>query len=571
MVQTTRLLAAFLLISTSSAFAADFVLVNGVIYSGNVDNPWSSSIAVDGDSITYVGNEPSAHIHSDTQVYDLDGRLVIPGIIDAHAHPGMIALSTTNLELDESNTRDELMAAIEKLVRENPERDVLIAGFWANDLFDVTGPRKEDLDKIEPDRPLIIYDDWAHTVWANSAALKVAGVTRHTEDIVPGFSFYQKDEDGEPTGWITESAASVFINNFLSVSDDVRDTLKAYLDYNRDIGITTLLDAGNFGLDREIYEEVSRLDKAGELPVRYHGAYTLFRPQQLPTAIEDLKALAREFNSDKLRIDTMKVFFDGILETRTAALSSDYLDTPGNSGDELLTQEQVHQLILGLEKEGLNLHVHSVGDRGTTTILNAVEDARRTLSRAQTIRIAICHLEIVKQTDFTRFKELDVVAQFTPHWAVGGDPTWYEEGIGKQAYSMQRAQPLLSDGAAVTFSSDVTDVVEFSHDRANPFVGMQVGHNRQDIGVPVGGEFMPPLSERLQRKDLVNGYTSQGAYQLGREEEFGTLEEGLMADFLILNQNLFDVHRYDIHKTKPVAVIVAGRTVAGSIPGNTSQ
>lgn len=328
------------------------------------------------------------------------------------------------------------------------------------------------------------------------------------------------------------------------------------------------MDAGNFGLDEEIYSVVSRLDKKGLLPIRYHGAYTLFVPDDLPTAVESLKELGEKFNSEKVRIDTLKIFFDGIMETRTAALSYDYLDTPGNSGNTLLSQKQLHKLILDLESEGFNLHVHTVGDRAVTTVLDAIEDAHASLSRALKIRIALCHLEVVKETDFARFKQLGVIANFTPHWAVGGGLEPLIQGIGKAAYAMQRAQPLLRDGAMMTFSSDITDQYEWKTDRANPFLGMQVGHNRQDVGVDESGPFMPPLSERISRKALVNGYTSNGAFQLGRENEMGSIEVGKRADLIVLDQNIFKVDRYQIYNTTPTAVVVDGEIVFGQLIGN---
>ncbi|MFK8021330.1 MAG: amidohydrolase [Pseudomonadales bacterium] len=549
----------------SASSPADIVLQNGRIYAGKNDNPWLSAVAITGDKFVYTGHDAAGFIGPQTKVHDLGGKTVIPGIIDGHSHPGFVALSGHTLLLDEASNKKQLMTAVKKLVAENQDRQVLIGGYWENELFDVTGPRKEALDAIEPNRPLILYDAWAHTVWANSAALKQAGVTRDTKDLVPGFSFYQKDKNGEPTGWITESAASVFINNFQKITPEVQASLLAYLEYYQGIGVTTVLDAGNFGLDREVFAAVSELDKKGLLPIRYHGAYTLFKPDDLDDAVETLKKLGEDFNSEKVRIDTLKIFFDGVLETRTAALSHDYYDTPGNSGDTLLSQEQVHELILELEAEGLNLHVHSVGDRAVTTILDAVQDTHNSLSRAPNIRITICHLEVVKDSDFPRFKKLGVIANFTPHWTIGGDLTRHEQGVGKSAFEMQRSQPLISDGAIVTFSSDITDAYEWKNDRANPYLGIQVGHNRQDVGVTEDGSYMPPMSERLQRKDLVNGYTTNAAYQLGREDEIGLIGVGKQADLIVLDQNIFEVDRYEIHKTKPLAVMVGGDVVSGSL------
>ena len=143
------------LTSFESSFAArpaDSVFVNGEIYAGNVKNPWSSAFAVDGEKIVYVGDDPSPYIDAETKVYDLGGQLVIPGIIDAHSHPGLVALSAGNVVLDDATTKEELMLAIENMVSEYPDRQVLMGGFWLNGLFDVTGPRKEDLDEIAPNR-----------------------------------------------------------------------------------------------------------------------------------------------------------------------------------------------------------------------------------------------------------------------------------------------------------------------------------------------------------------------------------------------------------------------------------
>jgi predicted amidohydrolase YtcJ len=549
-----------------AADTAEIVFRNGNVYAGNVRNPWASDVAVTEGRFVYVGDDATAFIGPETTVYDLAGKTVIPGLIDGHSHPGSVALTTTNFVLDDVSSKDALMNSIRKMIADNPNVPVLIGGFWPNEFFDVTGPRKEELDQIESTRPVVLYDSWAHTVWANSAALKQAGITRDTADIVPGFAFYQKDESGEPTGWITESAASLFMNHFQSVTPEVEKVLREYLDYYRSLGVTSVLDAGNFGLDREIYSALSAMDKKDPLPVNYHGAYTLFVPDDAPGAVQTLKQLAKDFNSEKIHIDTLKIFFDGILETRTAAVSDDYFDTPGNNGEALLSTKQVHDLILELEAEGFNLHVHAVGDRATTTILDAVRDARASLGRAQKIRITICHLETVKDTDFDRFRKLDVVANFTPHWWIGDDRSWVENGIGAEVLKMQRAQPLISDGAVVTFSSDITDTYEWKTDQANPYLGMQVGHTRQYVDAEAGDPYLPPLSDRLSRTDLVNGYTTNAAYQLGRSEEIGSIATGLQADFVVLNQNLFKVDKYEIHKTKPTAVIIGGSIVSGELP-----
>ena len=547
---------------------ADTVLTNGEIYTANEKKPWASAIAIRDEEIVFVGDddEINTFVGPNTLQYDLAGKQVIPGLIDAHTHPGMVAITVGQVLIESASNRNELIKAVTEMVTQNPGKAVLMGGYWSNDLFGETGPHKRDLDKIESDRPVILYDNWGHSVWTNSKALEMADVNRDTKDIVPGFSFYQRDENGEPTGWITESAASVFVNKFQSVKPKVQQSLLEFLTYLRNLGVTTVLDAGNFGLDNETFAAVARLDKDGLLPVRYHGAYTLFLPSELSTAVDTLKKLAKRYNSHMVRIDTLKIFLDGVIETRTADMSDEYLDTPGNSGSSLLNQNQLHQLILDLNSEGLNLHVHTVGNRAVKTMLNAVEDAHESLSAAPRITITLCHLEVVDDIDFNRFKDLSVIASFTPQWhGADGDEGLFP-AIGDKAHSMMRAQPMLSDGAVVTFSSDITDEYGWKGDRANPYLGMQIGHNRQDVEGGVNAPRARPQSERLQLDDLLNGYTRNAAVQLGRSEEIGSIQVGNRADLIVLNQNIFEVNRYNIHKTKPMAVFMDGAIVHGAVP-----
>ncbi len=394
----------------------------------------------------------------------------------------------------------------------------------------------------------------------------MAGVDKNTPDIVPGLAFYQRDQNGEPSGWVTESAASVFVNNFHSVTPEVEKQLLAFLTYLRSQGVTTLFDAGNFGMDEDIYAALSRFDKQGQLPLRYHASYTLFLPAEYNTAIDSVKRLNKLYGSDRLRIDTLKIFHDGVIETRTADMFDDYLDTPGNSGDSLFSEQQLHDIIVQLDHEGINLHVHSVGDKSTNKLLNAVEQARKTMQRAQKITIAICHLETVLDTDFYRFKDLEVIASFTPHWHGGVGDANVVAALGAKAGWQMRAQPVISDDAVVTFSSDITSIYEWQSNSANPYVGMQIGHNRQLLEGGPNAPYALPRSERLRLDSLVDGYTIHAAYQLGRSAQIGSIEVGKQADLVILDRNLFEVNRYDVHKTKPTAVVMDGQLVHGQLP-----
>ena len=168
-------------------------------------------------------------------------------------------------------------------------------------------------------------------------------------------------------------------------------------------------------------------------------------------------------------------------------------------------------------------------------------------------------------TDFFRFKDLGVIASFTPAWhgSVADHNTF--KAIGDKALLQMRAQPMIADDAIITFSSDITTSEGWSDEQANPFHGMQIGHNRQSIEGGQKAKYAPPRSERIRLDTLIDGYTINGAYQLGRSDELGSIEIGKKADLVILNQNLFEVNRFEIHKTKPVAVIMDGRLVFGNL------
>jgi predicted amidohydrolase YtcJ len=552
--------------ANASGSRADAVFLDGNFYTANPRQPWASAVAIQGDHIIYVGDEVGVDefVGPETKRYRLKGKLVLPGLIDAHTHPGMVALSARNVSIEDTETRPELMQAIARMIESNPDPPVLIGGFWRNELFDERGPHKRDLDRIESSRPVILYDYWGHSVWANSKAFEMAGVGRNTPDVIPGLAYYQRDADGEPTGWVTESAASVFVKHFQAVTAETEQSLLRFLQYLRELGVTALWDAGNFGWDDEIYAVVSRWDREGVLPLRYHGSYTLFLPDDLPNAVAELKRMREAYGSDRVRIDTLKVFLDGVIETRTADMSEDYLDTPGNSGRSLLNQAQLRQLILDLNAEGLDMHVHTVGNRSIEMTLNAVEEARKSLSEPLETRVTLCHLEVMDDSDFNRFKDLGVIASFTPHWH-GGDAEELKPAIGDKARIMMRAQPLISDGAVVTFSSDITDRTEWKSHGANPFVGMQIGHNKQDIEGGAQAILTPPRSERLRLDSLVDGYTRNAAIQLGRSDQLGSIEVGKRADLVVLDRNLFEVDRYDIHEVRPVAVVMDGKIVHGEL------
>lgn len=547
---------------------ADAIYRNARVFTANTSAAWANAIAVKGNQFTYVGDDAGskAYAGQKTRVYDLEGRLVLPGLIDAHTHPGYIGLTSGHIQLPETSSEDALYKAIKEMVSQYPDRRHLIAMPWPNDLFGPKGPNKETLDALEPNRPVLIWDEWMHSLWVNSKALEVAGVDKNVVDPVAGFSYYQRDEKGELTGYITESAATEFWAKFESLTPKSEAVLLEYLIYLKDHGVTTLFDAGNFGLDTEVYTVVKKLDERGALPVRYYGSYTLFLPQDTDQAVSTLSAMRENFSSDQVTVDTLKIFLDGVIETRTAHMINDYLDTEGNRGNLLMSRSQIKDLLLELEAEKLNAHFHTIGNMATRTALDALEDAQKTLGRDLTIRVAMSHLEVMDPADAARFEELGVIGQFTPHWHGGNDDGSYDRSIGPLQDNMFLTKTLVKDGAVVSFSSDAYFTSDWKDGNASPFAGIQVGHTRQYAGEGPEAPVAKPAAEALTLEEMVMGYTKGGAYQLGTEDTVGSIEPGKKADFIVLNENLFEIDRYSIHNLKPSTVVLDGKVVAGQLP-----
>jgi predicted amidohydrolase YtcJ len=551
---------------------ADILIHNAKIYTVNESNPWAQAAAIREGRFVYVGSDAGVHaFHGpDTSSFDLGGKMVLPGLIDSHTHPGYIAIygnEDVSEYLPYPATQAEILAWLEQYAAANPEPRLILTGSWQVDIFGVEGPRKEDLDAVVPNRPVVLLDDSGHSQWVNSAFLKQIGVDRDTPDEVPGVSFFVRDANGEPTGWVKEAG---MLRHFsmsgalLPGHHELVERMERVVTHLSRSGVTSLLDAGNMGIEDRIYAAVAELDRSERLPLRYEGTYHIRLPDQVPIAIEELKRLRARYAGDRLRFNTVKIHFDGINELRTASVLEPYSDDPGNTGGTTISAEALQQFILDLNRESIDLHLHTNSDGAARTALDAVEGARKRAGGELETRVTLCHLELLHEDDFTRFRELGVIANFTLHWNGIGYLTSWGPSIGPERTAQRfRIRPLIEDGAIVTYSSDETSIAGLS--RTSPFFSMQIGHNRQEVGAALDSEILAPIEERLDLADIVDGYTKAGAYQMRAENDLGTIEVGKLADFVVLNENFFELDRSEIHTVAPTAVLLAGELVQGRL------
>ena len=255
---------------------------------------------------------------------------------------------------------------------------------------------------------------------------------------------------------------------------------------------------------------------------------------------------------------------------RSVALLQPPADDPDYVGDTLLSVAELRDLLIELDQEQLDLHVHAMGDLAVRRVLDAVEEAKRATHGNFYPRVTLAHLEVIDAADLPRIEELGIIGDFTPWWFTARRDDPLKVALGSERYErMYLARTLVNLGAKVTFSSDEWWGGERLRTYLSPYLGMQIGHNRQsprelreddEVGIRL------PVEERLDIGQLIEGYTRNGAYQLRMEDQIGSIEVGKLADLVVLDHDLFEIDREQIWKVKPVAVMMEGRIVQGALP-----
>ena len=539
---------------------ADIVFKNGPVYTVDSGNPWARAVAVKGKRIVFVGDEARVEpfVGPQTRVVDLAGKMLLPGFVEGHVHPLVGATLTRGADL-QFETREEILDAL-KAYREKVGKADLIRGFgWRYFAFPATGPRKEDLDALWPDVPVILLAIDAHSAWVNSQALAVAGVTKDTKDPLPGFSTFERDPaTGEPTGYIVEVPAIIRVNNAVEPfgSDYVAESLAEWLPKAAGAGITAVFDAGMQIIpDTEGFAIYSDLEREGKLPFRVVGSYYHNNPEIDP--IPEIKALQREFQSELVKASVLKLNIDGGDAQRTAAFLAPYADAPETSGDTLLPPDLFADIIKRADRDGVDIHIHSYGDRATRLSLDAFEAAIKA-NPPRDRRNAIAHNFLVDPLDAPRFAELGIVGQFSAQWAVPDT----SQAVTRTRLGLPRADELyrmgsiLRHGGMLSLGTDWPAAGYTSTYR--PLDAIEVATTRREFDKPQGPQ-LPPVDEVIPLEAALKAATMGPAWQLGMDHEVGSIEVGKLADLVVLEKNLFEVAPQDIHRTKVLMTVMNGK------------
>ncbi len=544
-------------VAGSGPSPADFVLLDGAVYTVAAAQPWAEAIAVRDGQITFVGSsaDAQAHVGAATQIVDLEGQMVLPGLHDSHIHlleAHHQALGTCTLEAGISP--EAQIPVIQACAPSQVGTDwVLGFGHSIYDLLDHldAGGRAPALilDDAVPGGPAAIMEELSHSVWANSAALTAAGIDASTPDPIGGVIGRDPDT-GEPNGILFEAAGEQMMELALvpnPVLEELNyEALLEGLDLIRRHGITSVVD-GRAYWQRGYVEAWQRVHAEGLLSARSIVSLWAYSDLDDAQQIATLAAMYSNDPSSLLRVSQIKVYADGEIWHTTAALLEPYLccSQAGPLGLNVFSQTRLAHYIDQLEPVGFDFHIHAIGDRGVHEALNAIEQESTAGARHR-----LTHVEMVQPSDVSRFAQLGVTAdmQMSHQYVMPSHlfDAAFLLGNGRISERVWRLRDLHQAGARLVLSSDY-DVGSIS-----PFEGMERSLTR-------GDQSLPDLDA------AIRAYTLNAAHLMRQEDRVGSIEVGKLADLVIVDRNLFDLPLTQIGDAQVVATILEGRVIYGDL------
>ncbi|HEX9707386.1 MAG TPA: amidohydrolase family protein [Steroidobacteraceae bacterium] len=542
------------------ADAADLALTGGKIYTVDSGRSWAEAVAIKDGRIQFVGSDEDAqaHIGKQTKVVELEGRMVVPGFQDSHVHPISAGIEANACDLNAFTTVDEYVAAIKKYAEANPDEPWITGGGWLMSAF---GPgalaRRELIDAVVPYRPVILWSRDGHTVWVNTKALEIAGITNKTPD-PPDGRIDRNPKTGAAVGSLQEGAGDLVASKMPPASDAKREEgLRYAVKYLNALGITAVQDAS---VNEEELKAYRKLDEAGGLSLHVIGSIWWERDQGVEQ-VEGMKRLRSEYTKGHIDAGTVKIMQDGVMENYTAAMLEPYL-LPGKKdvrGIPMVEPEKLKEAVTRLDTEGFQVHFHAIGDAAIRQSLDAVA-AARAANGDQGHRHHISHIQLIDNADVPRFKSLGVVANYQPLWAYADE--YITEltipFLGPERSShMYAINSLEKSGATVAFGSD------WSVSSPNPFWQMETAITRLGALGETTEPFLP--EEAITLAQALDAFTINAAYVNRLDMDTGSLEVGKRADLAVLDRNLFDIQPAEISDTKVLVTLFEGKPVHGDL------
>jgi hypothetical protein len=563
--------------------SADRVYLNGVIFTADAGDARPGGLALRDGRILYVGSDAALarYIGPATVKVDLDGRFLMPGLIDGHMHPveagaTLLKCNLNYAALTVAELQRRLAICIEQTKAAEPDGWLEVVSWFQESMLPAgVKTSRATLDALETKRPILVRSSFGHTVLANSRALKLAGITRATPDPVGGKIW--RDAAGEPTG-LLEDAAHHALDEHLpkpTAAQDVEAAAKA-LDAMKKQGVTSFLDAS---AAREDLAAFATLRKAGKLTVRAHFAPVIAPSEvgDLTAAVARVSALREEFDEGTIgrapgiTVRNAKLFLDGVISApaftgamlepyrRNAGTADKPQWVPGTSRgpDVYFPADALATVLIALGRAGIDPHMHADGDGAVRAGLDGVAALRKALPSAD-IRPAIAHNEIVAPADFKRYQALNVIPVLSFQWEKpAGDTLGVKDYFGPERMKILEPAGLLAEaGARIAFGSD------WPVDALDQWFAFKVGVTRTNAP-EAPAEYRGRLGDDpgLSRATVLRAATINAAYELHQDDATGSLAAGKLADFIVLDRNPLTVPAEEIAKTKVLETVVGGTVV----------
>lgn len=577
---------ALLSLMTGTAWAqtpADAVYRNGYVYTADTKDTVQKAMAVKDGRIVFVGSDDRAKefIGDKTEVIDLGGRMLAPGLVDGHLHPmeGGAALQSCNLNFDAltlAQFQARIQACLDAEADSSPDSWLMVTAWYRQAMQpEGTNPGAEALDALKTKRPILVQSSDYHSLLANSRAMELAKITDQTPD--PAGGAIIRDAKGVATGIFEDQAGDMVSAARPSATpEDNAVQMRLAMKAMAAQGVTTFLDALADESHLAAFSTIAKEDglTARSFVALYVGAEMAGKAKEVT---HDIQGLAKRYDGGALAaapaisVHHAKIMLDGVVQApaQTAGLLQPYWENKGSddhpdfrpgkhAGEVYWKPDALKAMLAALAKIGINPHIHAIGDRSVREALDAIADMRQQPG-GKSVRAGLAHVEVTDPADFKRFAKLDVVPVMSFQWAKPAPDSIdaAKAFLGPERFA--RLEPegsLHAAGARIAFGSD------WPVDPFNEWFALKVGITRTNDRA-MWDKYPGSLNEEagLPRAAALRAATINAAYELGAEKEIGSLETGKLADFVIIDRNFFDIDAEDIGNIKVLRTVVGGKTV----------
>lgn len=518
-------------------------VVLGKVWTGDEQAPWAEGFAIVGDSIVAVGSadEISQWIGKETQkIETTPGNLVVPGFIDCHTHFMEGGFALASVQLRDAKTPQEFIDRIKEFASAQPKGTWITSGDWDHENWGGELPSRSWIDSVTKDNPVWINRLDGHMCLANTAALKVAGIDNHVKDVEGGTIV--RDTKGKITGVFKDNAMNMIYRIVPDPSDEQKDkALEAAMNYVAARGVTSTHNMSGY---MDVFE---RARTQNALKTRIYAGMVLSDWRELNQKI------IKQGRGDKwLRIGGLKEFVDGSLGSHTAAFFKPFTDAPMDSGFFITPEEELYRRIKSADSAGLHVMTHAIGDKAIHTLLNIYEQVSK-VNGERDRRFRIEHAQHIAPNDIPRFAKLNVIPSMQPYHSID-DGRFAERLIGSERIKTTYAfGSLLKANAKLAFGSD------WFVAPPTPLEGIYAAVTRQTLDGKNPNGWVP--EEKISVEDALKCYTIRAAYASFEENIKGSIKPGKLADFVILEKNLFDIQPNEIRNVKVFKTAVGGKFV----------